>query len=85
MGLVLHDFIESGGEWTNAFHIPYPHWVDTRNIGINAGNIRWANTLSDDVWYMAIIRASWPQTLSIVPRGRREYAAIDVAVPTRAN
>ncbi len=51
MGVVLHDFVESGGEWTNAFHIPYPHWVDTRNIGINAGNIRWANALIDDGWY----------------------------------
>lgn len=51
MGLVLHDFVESGGEWTNAFHIPYPHWVDTRNIGINAGNIRWANAILADGWY----------------------------------
>jgi len=50
MGMELRDFVESGGEWANAFHVPYPHWVDTRNIGINAGSIRWANTFFDDNW-----------------------------------
>ncbi len=67
MGLVLHDFIESGGEWTNAFHIPYPHWVDTRNIGINAGNIRWANTLIDDGWYMPDSIPSGPKLFLLFP------------------
>jgi hypothetical protein len=51
MGLVLGEFVEGGGDWENAYHIPYPHWVDSRNIGINAGNVRWANTLSDDKWF----------------------------------
>jgi hypothetical protein len=47
LGAVLKAFEEEGGEVGNAYHVPYPHWVDTRNIGINAGHVRWNNALVD--------------------------------------
>jgi hypothetical protein len=50
MGTVLREFVAEGGDAANAYHVPYPWWVDTRNIGINAGYPRWANSLSGDKW-----------------------------------
>ena len=47
LGAVLKAFEEEGADITNAYHIPYPHWIDTRNIGINAGHVRWNNALTD--------------------------------------
>ena len=47
MGAVLQAFEEEGGDLNQAYHIPYPHWVDTRNIGINAGHVRWNNAVND--------------------------------------
>ena len=37
IGLVIKNFIKEGGNPNNAFVVPYPHWVDTRLVGINAG------------------------------------------------
>ena len=34
---VITDFINKGGEPDNAYVVPYPYWVDTRLVGINAG------------------------------------------------
>ena len=67
MGSVLRDFIESGGDWNNAYHIPYPHWVDTRNIGINAGNLNWRNTLSEDIWFRGHYRTDDPLLFLLFP------------------
>lgn len=37
MGAVISGFIARGNDPENAFVVPYPHWVDTRLVGINAG------------------------------------------------
>jgi len=37
IGSVIMDFVKGGGNPDNAFVIPYPYWVDTRLVGINAG------------------------------------------------
>ncbi len=37
MGAVIRDFAESPGTYETAYVGPYPHWVDTRLVGINAG------------------------------------------------
>ncbi|NSW51926.1 MAG: glycosyltransferase family 39 protein [Anaerolineae bacterium] len=37
MGEVIEGFSNSFGEPDHAFVIPYPYWVDTRLVGINAG------------------------------------------------
>ena len=37
IGSVITGFVKSGGNPDNAFVVPYPYWVDTRLVGINAG------------------------------------------------
>jgi hypothetical protein len=37
MGQLIHDFAHSIGTEDSAYVIPYPYWVDTRLVGINAG------------------------------------------------
>jgi hypothetical protein len=37
MGKVIRSFAAAGNDPDNAFVIPYPHWVDTRLVGIQAG------------------------------------------------
>ena len=34
---VIKNFIQSGNNPDLAYVIPYPHWVDTRLVGFNAG------------------------------------------------
>ncbi|MGB2962564.1 MAG: glycosyltransferase family 39 protein [Anaerolineales bacterium] len=36
IGRVIHQFSESIGEEDHAWVVPYPHWVDTRLVGIHA-------------------------------------------------
>lgn len=47
LGAALRQFGEDGGRLQNAYHVSYPHWADTRNIGINAGDITWRNAVID--------------------------------------
>jgi hypothetical protein len=37
IGSVISQFVVSGNSPNNAFVVPYPYWVDTRLVGINAG------------------------------------------------
>lgn len=37
MGEVIDHFVKLGNSADNAFVVPYPHWVDTRLVGIIAG------------------------------------------------
>ncbi|MEJ5201482.1 MAG: glycosyltransferase family 39 protein [Anaerolineales bacterium] len=37
IGQVIRGFADSVGDRDTAFVVPYPHWVDTRLVGINAG------------------------------------------------
>ena len=38
IGQVIKGFADSVGSYETAYVIPYPHWVDTRLVGINAGD-----------------------------------------------
>ena len=38
MGNVIHDFGDLYGGTNNAYVVPYPYWVDTRLVGMNAGD-----------------------------------------------
>ncbi len=42
------DFARSGGSLDHAWVVAYPHWVDTRNVAINLGDIEWDNV----VWHV---------------------------------
>ncbi|MPZ14265.1 MAG: hypothetical protein GEU73_07545 [Chloroflexi bacterium] len=48
MGSVVRAFVGTGGDLQNVYHVPYPHWADTRNIGIKAGSPTWNNALPLD-------------------------------------
>ncbi len=37
MGEVIRGFADLSGDRDSAYVVPYPHWVDTRLVGINAG------------------------------------------------
>lgn len=37
IGMVVRDFIDTWGNQDSAYVVGYPHWVDTRLVGINAG------------------------------------------------
>ncbi len=38
MGSVIHDFGQLYGGMNSAYVVPYPYWVDTRLVGMNAGD-----------------------------------------------
>ena len=38
IGGIIEGFADSIGSYADAYVIPYPHWVDTRLVGINAGD-----------------------------------------------
>ena len=37
LGAVIEQFADTAGEFDSAWVVPYPHWVDTRLVGIRAG------------------------------------------------
>jgi hypothetical protein len=37
LGAIIRQFADSAGEYDSAWVVPYPHWVDTRLVGIRAG------------------------------------------------
>ncbi len=53
IGQVIHDFARSIGSYETAFVVPYPYWVDTRAVGMYAGNFGWDAAL-------------WPNNLDIL-------------------
>ncbi|OGO17345.1 MAG: hypothetical protein A2Z14_03515 [Chloroflexi bacterium RBG_16_48_8] len=54
IGAVVRGFAETIGSYETAHVIPYPHWVDTRLVGINAGD-------------PAKDYGVWPQDLDKIP------------------
>jgi hypothetical protein len=40
IGRVIDNYANSVGDYESAYVIPYPHWVDTRLVGVNAGQPR---------------------------------------------
>jgi hypothetical protein len=38
MGKIVHDFGAIYGSTETAYVVPYPYWVDTRLVGMNAGD-----------------------------------------------
>ncbi len=42
---MIRGFAESVGDVDHAWILLYPHWVDTRNVAINLGQIGWEHTL----------------------------------------
>lgn len=40
IGQVIHDYARTFGSYDTAWVRPFPHWVDTRAVGMYAGNLR---------------------------------------------
>ena len=54
LGAVIEQFVDTAGESDSAWVVPYPHWVDTRLVGIRAGfpekdYALWRENISDTV------------------------------------
>ena len=47
LGRVARAFADSVGDLDHVYHIPYPWWAHTPNIGINAGDVIWNNAVPD--------------------------------------
>lgn len=45
IGAVVRAWATSVGDWNTVWVRPYPYWVDTRGVGIEAGNIGWDNVV----------------------------------------
>ena len=48
VGYVVKQFVENGGSWETAWVFPFKHWIDTRAVGIYAGNLDWDNVIGGD-------------------------------------
>jgi hypothetical protein len=81
MGMVMQNFVQKGGDPGNLYHVPYPHWVDTRNIGINAGYVRWANSLSDDDWFEFNTLNDGPKLFLLFPDDARNLRRLQFLFP----
>lgn len=46
-GQILRGFAESDGAYGNAFILNSPHWWDHRAVGVEAGSVRWENSMVD--------------------------------------
>ena len=47
LGRVARAFADSVGDLDHVYHVPYPWWAHTPNIGINAGDVTWNNAVRD--------------------------------------
>jgi 4-amino-4-deoxy-L-arabinose transferase-like glycosyltransferase len=91
IGTVIREFAESAGSYTNAWVIPYPYWVDTRLVGVHAGQpehdyaLQRSNipqTLDNPGYKLYIVYLSDTETLELLqnlyPQGsqRRYHSAV---------
>ncbi len=47
MAAAVRGFAQSVGDLQHVWIIAYPYWVDARNVGINAGQVGWAQALQN--------------------------------------
>jgi 4-amino-4-deoxy-L-arabinose transferase-like glycosyltransferase len=76
MGEVLRGYAQSVGDYANAYHIAYSHWVDTRNIGTAAGRPRWNNALLNPDMIRTAASAPGPQLYILSPNDQASLAIL---------
>ncbi len=81
MGMVMQEFVQEGGDLGNIYHVPYPHWVDTRNIGINAGYIGWANSVDEHEWPVLHALNGKPKLFLLFPDDKRNVRRLQFFFP----
>jgi hypothetical protein len=81
MAAAVRAFAASGGDLRHAYHVPYPHWVDTRAIGINAGEVTWANAVPDMAALAAHAADGAPKLYLLHPRHTEALAELERLYP----
>ncbi len=81
MGAVMRDFVQTGGDPANVTHVPFPHWVDTRNIGINAGYVRWDNVATDQTWQGGQTHSTKPKLFLVFPDDTKSLKRLQTLYP----
>jgi 4-amino-4-deoxy-L-arabinose transferase-like glycosyltransferase len=82
MAAAVRAFVESGGDLRHAYHVPYPHWVDTRAIGINAGAVTWNNAVADTAALGAHAVDGAPKLYLLHPRHPEVLAELQRLYPS---
>ena len=80
MGNVIKDFVKNGGDPNLAFVVPYPYWVDTRLVGINAGYPTKDYALKPE----QIIQTKWlpePKIFIVYPEDNRAMQEVQGIYP----
>lgn len=81
MGDVIRGYSESVGEIASAFVVPYPHWVDTRLVGITAGYIE-RDTALDRSLIPSLTEATRPLLFLYKPEDRETETLLESTFPT---
>ncbi len=81
IGSVIHQFVDRGNSPDNAFVIPYPHWVDTRLVGINAGFPKKDYALwTEDIKTTLNIKGN--KLFILIPQDRKALDTLKLLYPT---
>lgn len=81
MGAVARAFAEQYGSLDDVYHVAYPHWVDTRNVGINAGDVTWNNAVLDLEEIARHALEPRPRLYLVFPAHREAVEALQAAYP----
>ena len=76
------EFMASGGQRRNVFLISWPHWVDTRLVAIQAGDIEWNPLIQDVAQARAHEGAAGPRLYVVHPDDAASLAALQTWYPT---
>ncbi|MBI9046461.1 MAG: glycosyltransferase family 39 protein, partial [Anaerolineaceae bacterium] len=75
MGKLIQAFSESTGDLDRAYVVPFPHWVDTRLVGINAGYPQKDYALwPEDFWSVETVNGA--KMFIIKPEDQTSIAAL---------
>jgi hypothetical protein len=81
MGQVVRGFATSVGSYATAYHVAWPHWADTRTIGIAAGQPRWNNALLSPAAIESAAAGPTPQLYLLHPDDQTSLALLRTLRP----
>lgn len=81
VGTVIRDFAESIGTYDTAVVRAYPHWVDTRAVGMYAGRLGWDNVYLDNARFGELKDDPRPKLYLLHRDDREAIAALRAVYP----
>jgi hypothetical protein len=81
MGAVVRAFATSVGDMQHAYHVAYPYWADTRNIGINAGDPTWDNAILNINQAQALVNDPAAKLFLVNPEDQRSITVLQQLFP----